>query len=466
MSKKSDRASSESKALYAKRKKIYARQARGRFARLRIIALLALLGLYYVLPWIEWEGRQALLFDLPARKFYFFGVTIWPQDFIYVTALLIIAAFALFFFTALAGRLWCGYACPQTVWTEAFMWIENRIEGSRAQRMKLDKGPWNARKIRLKFTKHAIWLLFSLFTGFTFVGYFTPIRELWQHVATFSTTPWETFWILFYGFATWGNAGFLREQVCIYMCPYARFQSVMFDPDTMIISYDAKRGEPRGARRKTAAEKKLGDCVDCKICVQVCPTGIDIRDGLQYECIGCAACVDACDEVMDKVGFPKGLIRYTTENALAGKPTHVLRPRTLVYGTVLLGVTAAVFWGMLHLNPVSVDVIRDRLSLFHETNEGLIENVYTLKVLNKDDKPHEFKVGVAGIEGAQVVLDQPTLKVESGGVENFVVRVRAEPEKLKGERSTKIEFEVTSIEPGEEVVSATREARFLGPTDF
>ncbi|MEA3292110.1 MAG: cytochrome c oxidase accessory protein CcoG, partial [Pseudomonadota bacterium] len=445
---------------------IYAREAKGRFASLRILAMLVLLGLYYVLPWINWHGRQGLLFDLPARKFHFFSITIWPQDFFYISALLIIAAFALFFFTALAGRLWCGYACPQTVWTEAFMWIENRLEGSRARRMKLDKGPWNARKIRIKATKHTVWLVFSLITGFTFVGYFTPIRELWQHVATFSTGPWETFWILFYGLATWGNAGFLREQVCIYMCPYARFQSVMFDPDTMIISYDEARGEPRGARRKTAAEKKLGDCVDCGICVQVCPTGIDIRKGLQYECIGCAACVDACDEVMAKVDSPKGLIRYTTENALSGKGTHILRPRISVYGAALLAVTAAVFWGLFHLNPVGLDVIRDRLSLFHETNQGLIENVYTLKVLNKDRMAHEFKVNVSGIEGAKMLLDEPKLVVESGGVEDFVVRVQVEPGKLKGERSTEIEFEVESIDPGEEVVSASEEARFLGPTDY
>jgi len=300
--------------LYAARQKIYPREISGRFQRWRVIAVWVLLGIYYVLPWIRWEGRQAVLFDLPARKFHIFALTLWPQDFYFLTWLLVIAALALFFFTALAGRLFCGYACPQTVWTETFLWMERLAEGSRSQQMKLAKAPWTREKILRKFAKQAMWIGFALWTGFTFVGYFTPITELAGKIAGFSTGPWETFWVLFYGGATYVNAGFMREQVCKYMCPYARFQSAMFDHDTLVITYDERRGEPRGARKKGTDHKAkgLGDCVDCTMCVQVCPTGIDIRKGLQYECIACAACIDACDEVMDKVGYPRGLIRYDT----------------------------------------------------------------------------------------------------------------------------------------------------------
>ena len=306
--------------LYAARQKIYPREIDGRFQRLRTIAAWVLLGIFYVIPWIPWGGRQAVLFDLPARKFHIFGLTLWPQDFYFLTWLLVIAALALFFFTALAGRLFCGYACPQTVWTETFLWMERLVEGNRSQQMKLARAPWGTEKILRKGGKQLLWITFALWTGFTFVGYFTPIRELAGLVANFATGPWETFWVLFYGGATYVNAGFMREQVCKYMCPYARFQSAMFDKDTLVITYDDKRGEPRGPRKKGVdpASKGLGACVDCTLCVQVCPTGIDIRKGLQYECIACAACIDACDEVMDKVGYPRGLIRYDTQHGLEG----------------------------------------------------------------------------------------------------------------------------------------------------
>ena len=295
-------------SLYEKRQTIHPRHVTGLFATLRVLAVFSLLGIYYGLPWVQWDGRQAVLFDLPARKFYLFGLTLWPQDFIYLAALLIVAALSLFFFTAIAGRLWCGYACPQTVWTEVFMWIERKIEGERNQRIKLDKGPADKRKVLLKGLKHGIWIILSLWTGYTFVGYFTPIIDLGQTLVSFNTGPWETFWVLFYGFATYGNAGWMREQVCMYMCPYARFQSAMFDRNTLIISYDSARGEPRGGRKRSAdpGTLGLGSCIDCKLCVQVCPTGIDIRDGLQYQCIGCAACIDACDDVMEKNVISQG----------------------------------------------------------------------------------------------------------------------------------------------------------------
>jgi cytochrome c oxidase accessory protein FixG len=287
--------------LYQKRQKIYPREVHGIFARLRVVAVCVLLGLYYGVPWLTWNGQQAVLFDLPARQFHLFGVTFWPQDFFYLTCLLIIAALSLFFFTALAGRVWCGYACPQTVWTETFLWIERLIEGDRPQQMKRDKAPWTTHKVAIKSAKHAVWLIYALFTGITFVGYFVPIRELFVNFAAFDLSGWEWFWIGLYGFATYGNAGWMREQVCIYMCPYARFQSAMFDKNTLIISYDKQRGEPRGGRKRSidAKAQGLGDCIDCTLCVQVCPTGIDIRNGLQYQCISCAACVDACDQVME-----------------------------------------------------------------------------------------------------------------------------------------------------------------------
>ena len=449
-------------SLYAKREKIYPREVHGIFAALRTSGVLALLGLYYIVPWLMWDGHQAVLFDLPARKFYILGLVFWPQDFFYLTLLLIIATLSLFFFTALAGRLWCGYACPQTVWTEAFLWIERKVEGSRPKQMKLDKQPMDFTKFRIKFTKHSIWIVFSLFTGLTFVGYFSPMRELAVNFVHWDLGPWEMFWIFFYGFATYGNAGWLREQVCTYMCPYARFQSAMIDKDTLIISYDEERGEPRGARKKNVDPKQsgLGDCIDCTICVQVCPTGIDIRDGLQYQCIGCAACIDACDDVMEKMGYPKGLVRYTTENILSGKTRHIFRPRIFVYGLILAVITIGAFASILGRSPIALDVIRDRNSLFRETNEGLIENVYILKVINMDQQTHEYSLSVTGITGLNLKMDAFDIVVKSGEVVELPVRVNIDPENLE-ERSSEISFHLDAID-GEDL-SVTEEARFLGP---
>jgi polyferredoxin len=311
-------------SLYEVRKKIYPRAVRGWFAAWRWTLVWATQLVFYGGAWLTWNGRQGLLFDIAHRKFYLFGLVFWPQDIIYLTVLLIVSALSLFLFTALFGRLWCGYACPQTVYTEIFMWIERRVEGDRNARMRLDQSP-GARKFLLKGAKHALWIALALWTGFTFVGYFTPIRELSREILSLQLGPWEAFWVFFYGFATYGNAGWMREQVCKYMCPYARFQSAMFDKDTLIITYDQKRGEPRG--KAGPANEKPGDCIDCGICVQVCPTGIDIRKGLQYECIGCAACIDGCDQVMDKLARPRKLIRYSTTHALEGRPTRGRRPR-------------------------------------------------------------------------------------------------------------------------------------------
>ena len=448
--------------LYAKRQKIYPRQVSGIFASMRITAVLVLLGLYYGLPWISWDGRQAILFDLPARQFHMLGLTLWPQDFIYLAGLLIVAALSLFFFTALAGRLWCGYACPQTVWTEVFLWIERQIEGKRNQQIKLDKMGSIRKKIVLKGFKHGIWLLLSAWTGYTFVGYFTPIIELGVNLLSFTSGPWETFWVVFYGFATYANAGWMREQVCIYMCPYARFQSAMFDSDTLIISYDPGRGEPRGARRRgdNPDELGLGDCIDCQLCVQVCPTGIDIRNGLQYQCIGCAACIDVCNDVMHKLNYPKGLIRYTTENMLKTGMTYLLRARVYVYAIILLAAFSTLIYGLSTRSNVSLDISRDRNVLYRELDNGNIENHYSLKILNKDRNDHRYQVSVEGLENAKLKFDDDLLAVTASTAGSFQLRVIVNTDFLP-QNVNPILFRLTALD--DVSISVTTEARFVGP---
>lgn len=452
-------------SLYEVRRKIYPRAVSGWFARWRVALVAATQLVFYGVPWLTWNDRQAVLFDLVSRKFHIFGLVLWPQDFIFLTALLIISAYSLFLFTTIAGRLWCGYACPQTVYTEMFMWIERRIEGDRMQRMRLDQSPPGLRKFGLKTLKHGLWIAVALWTGFTFVGYFTPIKVLTGEVAAWTLGPWEMFWILFYGFATYGNAGWMREQVCKYMCPYARFQSVMFDPDTLVITYDAQRGDPRGSRRKSADAKELGlgDCVDCNICVQVCPTGIDIRRGLQYECIGCAACIDGCNQVMDRMGYPRGLIRYSTENAVTGKYTdkeirrHVLRPRVLVYSVLLGIIVIAFFGGLLLRSPLKVDVLRDRGAMMRDVADGQIENVYRLQFINADETGHRYMVTVEGLPGLRVIAPQP-LAVPPASTQVFPVSVRVDPAGLAA-GSHVIVFHVSDMDrPG---VQAHEKSRFF-----
>ncbi|GAB4174302.1 MAG: cytochrome c oxidase accessory protein CcoG [Rhodocyclaceae bacterium] len=457
----------EPEPVYEARKKIYARSVSGRFASWRWIFVWLTQAVFYGLCWVEWNDRPALLFDIVNRKFYLFGLVLWPQDVFYLTLLLIVSAFALFLFTAIAGRLFCGYACPQTVYTEIFMWIEEKIEGSRTARIKLDAGPWTAAKLRRKAAKHAAWVVVALWTGFTFVGYFTPIRELWRETLDLSLGPWETFWILFYGFATWGNAGFMREQVCKYMCPYARFQGVMFDPDTLIVTYDAERGEPRGSRsaKSDYKAKGLGSCVDCGICVQVCPTGIDIREGLQYECIGCSACIDACDQVMDKVGYPRGLIRYSTENALKahwGRKEilhHLLRPRILVYSGLLAAVFSALVVAVALRVPLKVNVIRDRGTLAREVEGGLVENVYRLRVMNTAEEPRRFSIAVSGLPGI-ALASEPTVEVSAANTRSVSARVRVPPDAGRS-GSHPIRFEVKAV--GHESVAVSEKASFVLP---
>lgn len=394
--------------LYEKQKKIYPRSVSGWFSRWRWTMVWATQIVFYGLPWLQWNDRQAVLFDLAARRFYIFGLVLHPQDLVYLAALLIISAYLLFLFTAVAGRLWCGFTCPQTVYTEIYLWVERRFEGDRIARMRLDAAPWSFEKLWRKGGKQAAWITIGLWTGFTLVGYFTPVKVLWGEAFTLTFGPWEWFWVLFYGFATYGNAGYLREQVCTYMCPYARFQSAMFDRDTLIVSYDKQRGDPRGARgRKVDPRSKgLGDCIDCNLCVQVCPTGIDIRNGLQYQCISCASCIDVCNEVMDKMNYPRGLIRFATQNGLANHWSklqtlkRVLRPRVLVYSGVLAFICIGFVVSLALRSPFRVDVVRDRGALARLVDNGAIENSYRLQVMNATESAQRYRVTLEGVDGA------------------------------------------------------------------
>lgn len=413
-------------SLYEARQKIYPRAVLGFFSKWRWGLVWLTQILFYGLPWLQWHDRQAVLFDLESRRFFLFNLVLYPQDFIYLTGLLVISALSLFLFTAVAGRLWCGYACPQTVYTEIYLWIEKKVEGDRSARMRLDQSSISLEKVGKKWLKHGLWLAFGLWTGFTFVGYFTPIQELGAAVIGWELGPWQTFWIVFYGFATYGNAGFMREQVCKYMCPYARFQSAMFDKDTMIVTYDENRGEPRGPRSKKADPKAmgLGSCVDCSLCVQVCPTGIDIRKGLQYECIGCGACIDVCDDVMDKVGYPRGLIKYSTQNAIANGWSagqiwrRVARPRVLIYTAILVAITLAMMTSLYMRTPLKVDVIRDRGALARMVEMGRIENVYRLQILNATEQVQTYQLTVSGLPDITIVSDSTVtvLPTERRGV--------------------------------------------------
>ncbi|MES2016902.1 MAG: cytochrome c oxidase accessory protein CcoG [Pseudomonadota bacterium] len=448
--------------MYAAREEIYPREAKGRYATLRWACVWITQLVFYGVPWLTWNGRQAILFDLGARKFYILGMVLWPQDFIFLAALLIICAYLLFLVTAVAGRVWCGFACPQTVYTEIFMWIERRIEGARSARIRLDRQPWTRDKLAKKGAKHLAWGLVALWTGITFVGYFTPVRTLLVEVAGLSLGPWEWFWIGFYAFATYGNAGWMREQVCKYMCPYARFQSAMFDKDTLIVTYDRERGEPRGTQ---TPERDKGDCIDCTMCVQVCPTGIDIRKGLQYECIGCAACVDACNTVMEKIDLPAGLIRYSTHQAMTKKWTprqiarRVTRPRVLIY-TALLGLIVTAFAVTLALRtPLKLDVIRDRGSMGREVGDGLIENVYRLQIMNTAETAHRFHIKVSGMEGIALVNNED-VAVDGASTRAVAVRVQAERGGMaKG--SKQIAFELTAVD--DPALSVHEKAVFIVP---
>lgn len=447
--------------LYQKREKIYTRKIEGFYQRLRMFTGWPLLLGYYCIPWISIGGRQAVWFNLPEREFHIFALTFWPQDFPLLAFLLIISAFSLFAVTVSAGRVWCGYTCPQTVWTSMFMWVEQKFEGTRNQRVKLDKQPWSLSKFGRKFGKHFSWLFIAFMTGMTFVGYFYPVRELVWELLTFSTGKWPALWTLFFTIATYTNAGWMREQVCKYMCPYARFQSVMFDRDTLIVSYDAGRGEPRGSRKRDAEhrEQGLGDCIDCELCVQVCPTGIDIRDGLQYECIGCALCIDACNSVMRKMGYEPGLVRYTSERELEGEKTHWLRPRIIGY-IIMLSLMISVFsYNIVTRIPVEMVVMRDRNNLYVETADGGVENIYRLHIVNMDPQPHNYQLTVKGIEGAEV-SGATSFALGGGEDRDVTLRVRADTDSLSAP-STELTFEIVAEDMPS--LRAASESRFMKP---
>ena len=464
-------------SLYQKQKKIYARAVSGAFATWRWALVWLTQLLFYGTPWLAWNQRQAVLFDLGARRFYIGPLLLYPQDFIYLTAILIISAYALFLFTAVAGRVWCGFACPQTVYTEIFMWVERKIEGDRTARMRLDQTPWSLAKLWRKGAKQAVWGAIALWTGFTFVGYFTPIKSLAASAWQLGFGPWEWFWVLFYALATYGNAGFLREQVCKYMCPYARFQSAMFDKDTLVISYDAERGEPRGSRPRKADPilLGLGSCIDCKLCVQVCPTGIDIRQGLQYECIGCAACIDVCDGVMDKMHYPKGLIRYDTQNGLAQHLTRtqalarIFRPRVLAYSAVLVLAVLALLASLVTRDPFRVDVVRDRASLARLVDDGQVENLYRLQLMNATEAPQRYRVVAAGLPGLTLAA-LPSLQLAPTEARWVTVAVRlpAESAQRLGPGAHAMHFEISRLagdDPGHtgSEITLSEKSTFLVP---
>ncbi|KDE38545.1 MAG: cytochrome c oxidase accessory protein CcoG [Nitrincola lacisaponensis] len=448
--------------LYAKREHIYVKYYKGFFKNLRTGAGFVMLAMFFTFSWIQYDGRQAILFDLPNRQFHIFNVTFWPQDFMLLSWLLIILAFILFFVTVFAGRLWCGYACPQFVWTWFFIWAERITEGDRNKRMRLDKEPMSREKLLRKTAKHTLWAVIAILSAIAFVGYFTPIRELVPNILQLNLGPWELWWLGFLSVATYGNAGWLREQVCIYMCPYARFQSVMFDQDTLVISYDEARGEKRGKRKKDSdfRAEGLGDCIDCHACVNVCPVGIDIRDGLQYECVACGACIDACDEIMDKMSYPRGLVRYTTEHSLNGKPTKLLRPRLIGYFAAVIIMCGAFIYVLSNRVPIEFEAIRDRGALFNEVSGNLIQNVYTLKIANKEQVERVYRISVEGLEGLRLI-NEPEVRISAGELLDYPIRLQIDRNNLSQANSA-ITFTVETVD--EPKVSATTESRFMGPT--
>jgi cytochrome c oxidase accessory protein FixG len=461
-------------SMYQKQPTIYPRAVKGWFASWRWVFVWLTQLLFYGLPWLQWSGRQAVLFDLDAQRFYIFGLLLYPQDLIFLAALLVLSALALFFFTAVAGRLWCGYTCPQTVYTEIFMWAERWIEGDRLARMRLDESRWTWNKIWRKGAKHAAWLSIALFTGFSFVGYFTPIRELTSAAVDGSMSGWNAFWVLFYGAATYGNAGFLREQMCKYMCPYARFQSALIDKDSLIITYDAGRGDPRGSRSRKAraAEHGLGDCIDCTLCVQVCPTGIDIRNGLQNECIGCAACIDVCDDVMDKMGYAQGLIRYSTENGVANGWSRLqmfkraLRPRVLIYGGLLSAASVAFAVSVTLRSPFKFDIVKDRGALARVIDEGTVENVYRIQIMNRTEAPQTYRISASGIDGLQTLA--APVKAGPAAVASVSVNLRlpyAAAQSLQG-RAVPVRFEITAEQEHASAAATISSSQFEHSTFF
>ncbi|WP_187408477.1 cytochrome c oxidase accessory protein CcoG [Saccharophagus sp. K07] len=456
--------------LYESESKIYTRKVSGFYQKIRRYTGLPLILGFLLLPWFTIDGRPAVLFDLAARKFHILTLTFWPQDFMLLAWALIISAFTLFTVTVLLGRVWCGFTCPQTVWTLMFISVEHLCEGDRNKRIKLDKQPWNLEKVLRKSSKHFLWVVIAFITGATFIGYFTPIRELLlgfvphraeSGLVYFDIHPVAAFWTLFFTGMTYLNAGWMREQVCKYMCPYARFQAVMYDRDTLAVYYDPKRGEKRGPRRPGDDYKKsgLGDCIDCSWCVQVCPVNIDIRDGLQYECINCGLCVDACNTVMDKMSYPRGLIRFTSEDELQTGKTRFFRPRLFGYCFAVLAMVSVFAYAIATRSPIGIDVIRDRGARLYRVMGNEIQNVYTVKINNMDSHDHVYDIEVEGDYPFELRNYHPKT-VEAGEVFTLPVRVSVPRDQLKGEKN-KLRFIVRAQD--NESIHASETTVFMGP---
>ncbi len=448
-------------SLYQKREKVQNKHVNGFFQTIRRVTLYVTLAWFFLAPWITYHHRQAIWFDIPARKFYVFFVTFWPQDFFLLSWAIIVAVLALFFVTNFAGRIWCGYACPQTAWTRCFMWVEYLVEGDRRARLKLDKNPWAANTIIRRTIKHSWWLFFSFYTALTFVGYFTPIRELAPDILHGNVDPWSLFFVGLFTFGTYYNAGWMREQLCIHLCPYARLQGAMFDDDTLAIAYDHSRGEKRGPRQRGDDYKSsgLGDCINCQQCVHVCPTGIDIRDGLQLACIGCACCVDVCDAVMDKVGYPRGLIRYTTENTLNQKKTRILRPRFIATGILLVIMASLLSYTLLTRKPLKLDVLHERAQLYRTLHNGDIQNVYKLKLMNLSQQTQQYRLSVGGLPHLQYTGSREAV-LRAGEIKVIPVSVELGPDQIPRAFNT-IHFTAKALGTKDEQVTTT--SRFIGP---
>lgn len=457
--------------LYESEDKIYIRKISGFYQSIRRYTGLPLLLAFVLMPWLIIDGRPAMLFDLPARQFHVLWATFGPQDGILLAALLIISAFALFTVTAFLGRVWCGFTCPQTVWTLMFIWAEHFCEGDRNKRIKLDQSDWNLEKVLRKSSKYFLWFVISFITGITFIAYFVPIRELLlAFIPQFDAQGnlgfdnfTAIFWTLFFTGMTYMNAGFLREQVCKYMCPYARFQSVMYDEDTLAVHYDAGRGESRGPRKANEDYKAAGkgDCIDCSWCVQVCPVDIDIRDGLQYECINCGLCVDACDSVMDKMEYPRGLIRFTSEDELKNGKTHFFRWRLVAYVAILVTLVALFSYSVANREPVRVDVSRDRGSQLYKVRKGQVENVYMIKIHNLDRKDREYMISLTSDLPFRIMKKRPVF-LEEGEIYSVPVRVAIDKEQLNAVKAN-FTFIVTAVD--DEEITDQESATFIGPAE-
>jgi len=398
---------------FEKQKTIYPKRVWGRFRKLKWVAMVVTLGIYYLAPFLRWDRGptapdQAILIDLENVRAYWFWIEIWPHEVYYITGILILAAIGLFFVTSLFGRVWCGYFCPQTVWTDLFVWVERIFQGDRNARKKLREGPWTWDKVKKLTATHFVWLLIAFCTGGAFVLYFNDAPILLREAFALDVSPTVLAFVAGLTFSTYLMAGFAREQVCTYMCPYARFQSAMFDKDTLVIGYDEARGEKRGKHKKGGSWDGRGHCIDCSLCVQVCPMGIDIREGLQMECIACGLCVDACDGVMEKLELPKGLIRYDTENNIkcdkqsSNQNFKFIRPRTIYYSAVMALVGGIMLYALLNRSLLDITVIHDRNPLFVQLSGGEIRNGYLLKIQNKTQEHKTYTLSLDGLDNASI----------------------------------------------------------------